>query len=85
MSVLIQNQPYYMYPFLHLLPDGTLFVYVSKSAEIFDLSNGGSTMQTLPDLPGDYRTYPNIGGSVLLPLSSADNYTADIVNPPESP
>jgi hypothetical protein len=29
--------------------------------------------------PGDYRTYPNTGGSVLLPLSSANNWDLDII------
>ncbi|KAK8202078.1 hypothetical protein M8818_005604 [Zalaria obscura] len=67
-----------MYPFLHLLADGSLFVFVSKSSELFDVSTN-TTLKTFPDLPGDYRTYPNTGGSVLLPLSSTTNWTADIM------
>lgn len=78
MDILVKNQPYYMYPFLHLLRDGSLFVFVSKSAELFDVTSG-STVKALPDLAGMYRTYPNTGGSVLLPLSSANNYEPDIV------
>lgn len=78
MDILEKNQPYYMYPFIHVLSDGTLFVFVSKSAERFDVS-AQATVQTYPDLPGDYRTYPNTGGSVLLPLSSANDWDADIV------
>ncbi|KAL1957359.1 hypothetical protein VTO42DRAFT_6039 [Malbranchea cinnamomea] len=69
MQILERNQPYYMYPFIHLLRDGSLFVFVSKSAELFDVDRG-TTIKHLPDLRGDYRTYPNTGGSVLLPLSS---------------
>lgn len=78
MEILNKNQPYYMYPFLHLLNDGNLFVMTSKSAEIFNV-NGGTVVRTLPDLPGSYRTYPNTGGSVLLPLSSSDNWAPDVV------
>lgn len=78
MEILSKNQPYYMYPFLHLLNDGNLFVFVSKSAEIFSVGTG-KVVRTLPDLPGSYRTYPNTGGSVLLPLSSANNWSADVV------
>ncbi|KAK0661476.1 Aldehyde oxidase GLOX [Lasiodiplodia hormozganensis] len=78
MEILEKNQPYYMYPFVHLLHDGSLFVFVSKSAELFDVANN-NTIKTYKDLPGDYRTYPNTGGSVMLPLSSANNYTGDIV------
>ncbi|OJD11254.1 hypothetical protein ACJ73_09578 [Blastomyces percursus] len=76
--ILEQNQPYYMYPFLHLLKDGTVFVFVARSAEVFD-AFGQKTVKKLPDLPGDYRSYPNTGGSVLLPLSAANGWDSDII------
>lgn len=78
LDVLVKNQPYYMYPFLHLLSDGSLFVFVARSAELFDVSSG-STTRTLPDLAGDYRTYPSTGGSVILPFSSSNAYEPDVV------
>lgn len=78
MEILVKNQPVYMYPFMHLLRDGSLFVFVSKSSEIFDVGTN-TTVKTFSDLPGDYRTYPSTGGSVLLPLSSETNWNADIV------
>ncbi|EEP75562.1 hypothetical protein UREG_00408 [Uncinocarpus reesii 1704] len=78
LPILERNQPYYMYPFLHLLNDGTLFIFVSRSAEIFDVDNG-ITVKSLPDLPGDYRTYPNTGGSVLLPLHSSNKWEPKIM------
>lgn len=78
MAILEHNQPYFMYPFLHLLPNGQLFIFVSRSSQVFSVESN-TTVKTLPDLPGDYRTYPNTGGSVLLPLSSANNYTAEIL------
>jgi hypothetical protein len=78
LDILYKNQPYYMYPFIHLLNDGNLFIFVSKSAEIFNVATN-ATLKKLPDLPGDFRTYPNTGGSVLLPLSSANQWAADII------
>jgi Glyoxal oxidase N-terminus/Domain of unknown function (DUF1929) len=78
MDILAKNQPYYMYPFMHLIRDGTLFVFVSKSAELFNVATN-TTVRTFSDLPGDYRTYPNTGGSVLLPLSSSSNWNPDIL------
>ncbi|KAK5114626.1 hypothetical protein LTR62_002198 [Meristemomyces frigidus] len=78
MDLLVKAQPYYMYPFIHLLPDGTLFVFASKSSDIFDVA-GNETVKSLPDLPGDYRTYPNTGGSVLLPLSPSNAWTPEIL------
>ena len=78
MTILVKNQPYYMYPFLHLMRDGNLFVMVSKSAESFNVGTN-KTVTNYPDLPGDYRTYPNTGGSVMLPLTSANQWNPDIV------
>ena len=78
LPLLVKAQPYYMYPFVHLLPDDNLFIFSAKSSEVFSVVDNVSK-KTLPDLPGDYRTYPNTGGSVLLPLSSGNNWTADIL------
>lgn len=78
LEILNKNQPYYMYPFIHLLNNGQLFIAVSKSAEVFNVATN-AVVKALPDLPGDYRTYPNTGGSVLLPLSSSNGYAPDIM------
>lgn len=78
LSILEGNQPYYMYPFLHLLKDGNLFIFVARSAEIFN-AHRNTTVRLLPDLQGDYRTYPNTGGSVLLPLSRESKWDPDIL------
>ncbi|KAI9784030.1 MAG: hypothetical protein M1835_003684 [Candelina submexicana] len=74
-TILTFNQ---MYPFVHLLNDGTLFIFTSKSSELFNLGTN-TTVRTFPDLPGEYRTYPNTGGSVLLPLSSGNGYAPDVM------
>ncbi|ODQ56615.1 hypothetical protein SAICODRAFT_22959 [Saitoella complicata NRRL Y-17804] len=78
MDLLIKAQPYYMYPFIHVLKSGNLFVFASKSSEIFDVDTN-ATVKSLPDLSGDYRTYPNTGSSALLALSSANNWESEIV------
>ncbi|OQO00644.1 hypothetical protein B0A48_13134 [Cryoendolithus antarcticus] len=78
LPLLVKAQPYYMYPFIHLLPTSDLFIFASKSSVLFSPSSGATT-KTLPDLPGDYKTYPNTGGSALLPLSSANNWTPSII------
>ena len=78
MSILINNQPYYMYPFVHLLSDGNLFLLVAKSSQTFNVGSN-EVLKEFADMPGDYRTYPNSGGSLLLPLSSTNNYAPDII------
>ncbi|EED13726.1 conserved hypothetical protein [Talaromyces stipitatus ATCC 10500] len=78
LPILSDNQPYYMYPFLHLLKNGHLFIFVSRSAEVYnpyDLT----TSRQLPNLPGAYRTYPNTGGSVILPLSKKNDWEPEIM------
>ena len=67
-----------MYPFIHLLKNGDMFVFTSKSSQIFRVDTN-TVVKAMPDLPGTFRTYPNTGGSVLLPLSSATQYSAKIV------
>lgn len=78
MAILEKNQPYYMYPFVHLLNDGNLFIFVAKSAQVFNVGSN-TVIKELPDLPGDYRTYPNTGGSVLLPLTSTNGWEPDVI------
>ncbi|KAI9808602.1 MAG: hypothetical protein M1825_003752 [Sarcosagium campestre] len=78
MEILVKNQPYYMYPFMHLLKDGSMFVFVSKSSQRFDVK-GNKIIKSFADLPGDYRTYPNTGTSVMTPLTSANGWTGDII------
>lgn len=78
LDILVRNQPYYMYPFTHLLRNGQMFIFTAKSSEIYDIGTR-TTVRTMPDLRGDYRTYPNSGGSVLLPLSSADGWASKVM------
>ena len=78
LEILAKNEPYYMYPFVHLLNNGQLMIFVAKSAQLFDVG-GNKVVKSLPDMPGDYRTYPNTGGSVLLPLSSANKWAPDVM------
>lgn len=78
MDILVRSQPYYMYPFMHLLKNGELFIFASKASQVFNIATGGVS-KALPDLPGTYRTYPNTGGSVLLPLSSATQWDSKVM------
>jgi hypothetical protein len=78
MDILEKNQPYYMYPFMHLLKDGRIFVFTDRASQIFNIE-GNSIIKNLPSLPGDHRTYPNTGGSVLLPLMSSNGWVSKVM------
>ncbi|KQJ89217.1 aldehyde oxidase GLOX [Brachypodium distachyon] len=72
-----------LYPFLHLLPDATVFVFANDRAIVFnpydDLHNPLSTRR-LPPIPGGVpRNYPSSGSSVLLPLNPSSPSHAEVL------
>ncbi len=68
-----------LYPFVHLLPDGTLFIFANRDSIVLDY-NTNTVLKTLPTIPGEPRNYPSAGSSVLLPLLSANQFlTAEIL------
>ncbi|GMY26072.1 aldehyde oxidase GLOX [Fagus crenata] len=57
-----------LYPFVHLLPDGNLYIFANKRSILFDY-NRNLVVKEFPVIPGDFkRNYPSTGSSVLLPL-----------------
>lgn len=57
-----------LYPFLHLLPDGNLFIFANRRSILLDYRSN-AVVREFPVIPGDYkRNYPSTGSSVLLPL-----------------
>ncbi|XVE62870.1 hypothetical protein DITRI_Ditri06bG0154600 [Diplodiscus trichospermus] len=57
-----------LYPFLHFLPDGNLFIFANTRSILLDY-NRNQVVKEFPKIPGDDpRNYPSSGSSVLLPL-----------------
>ena len=57
-----------LYPFVHLLPDGNLFIFANTQSILFNY-NLNSVIKEFPSIPnGEPRNYPSSGSSVLLPL-----------------
>ncbi|KAF9973719.1 hypothetical protein BGZ73_003019 [Actinomortierella ambigua] len=73
-----QTLPYNLYPMVHLLPDGNLFIFANQKSVIFSTKTW-EIIKTLPDIPGAPRNYPLTGGSVLLPLRPENNYEPEIL------
>ena len=66
-----------LYPWLHLLPDGRIFMAgAGVSSAIFDPASGSWQAGVATMNYPNERTY---GSSVLLPLSAADNWRARIM------
>ncbi|KAL2345758.1 hypothetical protein Fmac_007043 [Flemingia macrophylla] len=57
-----------LYPFVHLLPDGNLFIFANTKSVLLDYKQN-RVIKEFPPIPGeDPRNYPSSGSSVLLPL-----------------
>ena len=75
MDWLNNTDPNNLYPFLHVLPSGNIFVGYYNQARILNPKTF-DTINTLPDMPGSVtsniagRTYPMEGTAVLLPQVS---------------
>ncbi|KAI1308722.1 hypothetical protein EDD11_004263 [Mortierella claussenii] len=77
-AFLEETLPYNLYPMVHLLPDGNLFIFANTRAIVFSTKTW-SIVKTLPDLPGPPRNYPLSGGSILLPLRPENNYEPEVL------
>jgi len=78
--------PYNLFPFVHLLPSGKVFMFAGDNWILWD------TLANAP-VPGDYPginevdaqgnplrfSYPLAATAVLFPFSAATNYVAEIM------
>lgn len=64
-----------LYPFVHLLPDGNLWIFCNRASILYDYVNN-TILQTFPNITGEPRSYPSAGSSVLLPLEFGENFAA---------
>lgn len=65
-----------LYPFVHLLPDGNLFIFANTRSILFDYKQN-KVLKEYPEIPGaDPRNYPSTGSSVLLPLDERNGSTS---------
>ncbi|XP_057971049.1 aldehyde oxidase GLOX [Malania oleifera] len=66
-----------LYPYVHLLPDGNLFVFANNKAVLYDYV-ANRIVRNYPVLDGGPRNYPSAGSSAMLALAG-DYSTAEIV------
>jgi len=56
-----------LYPYVHLLPNGNLFVFANTKSVMYDF-NENRVVRVYPELTGGPRNYPSAGSSVMLAL-----------------
>lgn len=66
-----------LYPYVHLLPSGHLFIFANNRAVLYDYEKN-LILKSYPPLDGGPRNYPSAGSSVMLALEG-DFSTAVIV------
>lgn len=77
-SPLLQSTlPANLYPLAWLLPSGKLLLQAAWSTVLLDPKT--KTETPLDDMPDAVRTYPASAGSVMMPLTPANNWTATIM------
>lgn len=68
-----------LYPFVHLSPDGNLFIFANQDSVLLNYKTGAE-VRRFPRLDGGPRNYPSSGSSVLLPITAASGYkTAEVL------
>ncbi|QRW07636.1 glyoxal oxidase [Ceratobasidium sp. AG-Ba] len=77
LNILTTTLPANLYPLTWLLPSGNLFIQSNWKSEVFDYKK--NTEFELDDIPHAVRTYPASGGSVMMPLTPANNWTATLL------
>ncbi|KAJ3762681.1 copper radical oxidase [Lentinula raphanica] len=67
-----------LFPIAFSLPDGRVFLAANNDAMIYDWKT--NTEERLPPIPNGVRvTYPMTGTALLLPLSSENDYTPEVL------
>ncbi|PKI67926.1 aldehyde oxidase GLOX [Punica granatum] len=68
-----------LYPFVHLLPDGNLFIFANTRSISLDYKKN-IVVRQFPQMPvDDPRNYPSSGSSVLLPLDENKSIEVEIL------
>lgn len=66
-----------LFPLTWLLPSGQLLIQSNRATVLLNYKTNTET--TLDNIPDAVRVYPASAGTVMLPLTPANNYTATIL------
>lgn len=75
--ILVNTLPANLYPLTWLLPSGRLLIQSNWATVMLDYKKNRE--YALPDIPDAVRTYPASAGTIMLPLTPANNWTATIL------
>lgn len=77
MDFLNDTVPVNLFPLVWLLPSGKVFFQAAYRTILYDIAS--RTEQNLVDMPYAQRIYPATGAAVMLPLTPANGYSAELL------
>lgn len=77
LDVLQNTLPVNLFPLTWLLPSGKLLIQSNRATVLFDYKAGQETQ--LDDMLDAVRVYPASAGTIMLPLTPANGWTATIL------
>ena len=77
LNLLLQTLPTNLFPLTWLLPSGKLLIQANRATILFDYNANQET--PLDDMPDALRVYPASAGTIMLPLTPANQWTATIL------
>ncbi|RXW13336.1 hypothetical protein EST38_g12519 [Candolleomyces aberdarensis] len=75
--ILSRTLPVNLYPLVWLLPSGRILMQANWETVLLDRHTNQETQ--LDDIPDAVRVYPASAGTLMLPLTPANNYTATVL------
>lgn len=75
---LVENAPWVLYPAVHVVPDGNVWIFVNQASQIWNPYTN-TVVKTMPKIPGSPRTYPLTGNTIMLPLKSQDGWAPEFM------
>ncbi|KIY67090.1 copper radical oxidase [Cylindrobasidium torrendii FP15055 ss-10] len=76
-NILATTLPVNLYPLTWLLPSGKILVQSNYDTVLLDHETGDE--KPLDKMPDAVRTYPASAGTIMLPLTPANNFTATVL------
>lgn len=76
-NILSSTLPANLYPLTWLLPSGKILIQSNWATVTLDLATNTET--PLDNVPEAVRVYPASAGTIMLPLTPANNYTATVL------
>ncbi len=76
-NILETTLPTNLFPLTWLLPSGKILLQSNRDTALLDYHTGEET--PLDNMPDAVRTYPASAGTIMLPLTPANKWTATVL------